>query len=167
MTIRRLVLVRHAKAADGDLDIERPLSPRGLRDADEIGHWLAGLALVPDRVVTSPARRTVQTWAHAASVLGSGVDPLTDARIYDNTAPTVLSVIHETPDAVHSLVLVGHNPSMTELVLALDDELGDPSARRELRRFPTGGVAVFDVHPIWSELVAHTATLIHFACPRA
>jgi phosphohistidine phosphatase len=54
---RRLVLIRHSKSADGPVDIDRPLSGRGVKDAREIGKWLAAADFNPERVVVSPARR--------------------------------------------------------------------------------------------------------------
>lgn len=168
MTDRQLVLIRHAKAANGEIDIERPLAPRGLSDAVEIGRWLAAHAVSPDRVFVSPSRRTVQTWAQASSVLSIGVDPHSDPRIYDNTVTALMSVLQQTPEPVQTVVLVGHNPSISELALAFDDGLGDVAARRELARgFPTSGVAIFAVRTGWAELGPQAAMLTHFGCPRA
>src|SRR3954453_9424386 len=59
---RRLVLVRHAQAAQGEVDADRTLTERGARQAAAIGAWLAQTGLIPDRVVVSPARRAQQTW---------------------------------------------------------------------------------------------------------
>ena len=89
---RRLLLIRHARAAGGPVDRERPLSAEGVRQAAALGAWLAQAGLVPDRVLVSPARRAVQTWERAGAALSSAVPPIGDARIGDNTVEALLAV---------------------------------------------------------------------------
>ena len=72
MQPRRLLLVRHAQAAAGPVDAERPLTKRGALHAAAIGSWLAQAGLVPDRVLVSPARRALQTWERANTSLVPG-----------------------------------------------------------------------------------------------
>jgi phosphohistidine phosphatase len=167
MTTRRLVLVRHAKAAEGAVDVERSLTGRGGRDAAAIGEWLARHSLVPDRVAVSPARRAGETWEHAAAVFAARSTPVVDERIYLNTVNALLSVVRGTPAKVQILAVVGHNPSMAELAGALEDDHADADARRSIDGgFPTSGVAVFMVHTPWSQLAPHAGTLTHFSAPR-
>ena len=162
----RLLLVRHAQAADAPVDRDRPVSEHGARRAAAIGSWLARSGYVPDRVLVSPALRAVQTWAAAASSSGSDVTPTVDDRIYVNTLGTVLGAIAETPQDIRTLIVVGHNPSMGELAFALDDGQGDPEAQRGLHAgFPTGAVAVFRVATAFSDLGPGGATLEGFAVP--
>lgn len=170
MAARRLVLIRHAKSAEGPIDVERPLAPRGRRDAGAIGALLAERR-VPDRVVVSPAMRARQTWEGAQSALKASVDATVnttvDDRIYDNDVDSLLAVIHDTPDQVRTLALVGHNPSLELLALELDDGAGDDTLRRALRDgFPTSAVAMFAVGVPWSALDRAGATLSDFAVPR-
>ena len=75
MTARTLVLIRHAKSDwSNDLpDDERPLAPRGRRQAPAIGPWLVEHDLVPDLAVVSIARRAQETWEAVASGLGREV----------------------------------------------------------------------------------------------
>jgi len=132
------VLVRHAEAATAAVDADRPLTAHGARRAAAIGAWLDQAGLVPDLALVSPARRAVQTWERAG-----GRRPLIDPRIYDNTVELLLAAIRDTPEDVQQLALVGHNPSISELVAVLDDGRGQPEARRAAGAgFPTGGVAV-------------------------
>ena len=166
MAARRLVLIRHAKSAEGPIDVERPLAPRGQRDAGAIGALLAD-GRVPDRVVVSPATRARQTWDGAQSVLGISIDTEIDDRIYDNDVDSLLAVIHDTPEHVRTLALVGHNPAFEMLALELDDGAGDETLRRALRDgFPTSAVALFAVGVPWSALDRGGATLGDFAVPR-
>lgn len=156
------MLIRHAKAADGDVDLERPLTEAGRRDAAAIGVLLRELAAAPDRAVVSPSRRTVQTW-EAAAIAGA---PIRDERVYDNTPEALLAVIRETPASTQTLAVVGHNPSISALAGMLDDGSGDAAAATELRRgFPAAAVAVFDVPLPFAELAAGTASLIAFRPP--
>lgn len=167
MATRTLVLIRHAKSADGSVDIERTLTGRGMRDARAIGAWLAETGIMPDRVVVSPAVRARQTWDAAAAALPDPPEPQIDDRIYDNALDALLEIVHETPEQVRTLALVGHNPSFGDFAYQLDDESGDPEPRQEvLAGFPTSAVAVFEVPGAWSELELHAATLRHCVAPR-
>ncbi|WNV76541.1 histidine phosphatase family protein [Geodermatophilus sp. DSM 44513] len=166
MPPHRLLLVRHAEAAGGPVDAERTLTPRGERHAAAIGSWLAGAGLVPDRVVLSPARRTVQTWERARAALERAAGPVVDARVYGATVEDLLGVVRETAEDVATLVVVGHNPSVGELAGLLDDGRGDLALRREVQGgFRPGQVAVFTVGTAFAELVPGTATLEDVAVP--
>jgi phosphohistidine phosphatase len=166
MEPRRLVLIRHAKAAGGAVDADRPLTEGGAEQAAAIGPWLEQAGLVPDRVLVSPARRAAQTWERASASLASAPRPSTEPRIYDNTVDALLAAIQETPDDVRTLALVGHNPSIGELAHALADGQGDPAAQHQLDRgFPTGGVAVFAVGGSFGKVGPGAATLAGFAVP--
>lgn len=166
MELRRLVLVRHAKAAAAPVDADRPLTGAGARHAAAIGAWLEQAGVVPDRVLVSPARRTVQTWEHAGGALAEAPPPVLDARIYDNTVESLLAVVQETTNDVRTLAVVGHNPSIGELAADLDDGQGDPEARDDLGNgFPTGAVAVFSIATLFADLAAGAATLDRFAVP--
>jgi phosphohistidine phosphatase len=166
MPSHRLVLVRHAKAAEGPVDAERPLTKRGNRQAAAIGAWLAQAGLVPDRVAVSSARRAAQTWAGAAAALKDSPPPTVDERIYDNTVEALLAVLRETPADVRTVAVVGHNPSIIELTHVLDDGSGDPAARRAAEEgFPTGCVAVFELTTPFDEVEPGTATLTDVAVP--
>jgi phosphohistidine phosphatase len=163
---RRLLLVRHAKAAQGPVDLDRPLTDKGARRAAAIGEWLEESGLVPDRVLVSPARRAAQTWEQAATMLKTAPTTVVDERIYDNTVEALLEAIREIPEDVRTVALVGHNPSMAEMVAVLDDGQGSPSVHQKLDAgFRTGGVAVFDLAGPFAETETHGVTLTDFAIP--
>jgi phosphohistidine phosphatase len=162
----RLLLIRHAQAADAPVDRDRPLTAHGTAAAAAIGAWLQKSGSVPDRVLVSSALRAQQTWAAAAEAFGTAPEPTVDPRIYDNTVGAVLEVIGEVTDDVGTLVVVGHNPSMGELAYSLDDGTGSASARRDLHAgFPTGAVAVFRVETSFAALGPGGATLEDLAVP--
>jgi len=165
MATRQLVLVRHAKAAAGSGDIERPLTKRGHRDSAALGRWLVEQGIRPDRVSVSSGVRAQQTWSSAAAEMESIAEPVIDDRIYDNDVDELVEIARETPDEIGTLVLVGHNPSFEQFAHDLDDGDGDEAARRELSAgYPTCGVAVFGTEGSWREL--RRARLISFAVPR-
>ena len=163
---RRLVLVRHAQAAAGSVDAERPLTERGSRHAAAIGTWLDQAGVAPDRVLVSPARRARQTWQRASARLPQHPQPVIDERILENTVAALLGAVQDTPDEVQTLAVVGHNPSIGELAADLDDGQGVPAARREVEAgFPTGGVAVFQLDAPFAAVVPGTARLQDFTVP--
>lgn len=146
--LHRLVLVRHAKS-DYPLGVEdhdRPLSLRGERDAPQIGRWLMeSLPLeIGDRscFVVSSARRAQQTWNSLASVLTgpwAEASVETDPRVYEASPSTLREVVRER-SGHDTVVVVGHNPGLLQLI----SELGAPGAVRSeaLAKFPTSAVAV-------------------------
>jgi phosphohistidine phosphatase len=159
MADRLLAVVRHAKAgeAPGRPDIDRPLTPRGRRNAADAGVWLRDEGVRLDAVVCSSARRTEQTWAEMATAL-DGPEPAFERRVYDADVPTLLAVLGELPDEVAAAALVGHNPGMHALVALLTDS--------EVERFPTCAVALLDVTDGWGDLGAGSAALRTLHLPR-
>lgn len=158
------MLVRHARAADAPVDADRPLTPLGARRAAAIGAWLADHGLSADLAVVSPARRTLQTWQHAGGSGPLAVDP----RLYDNTVEALLTAIAEVPDDVAQLVVVGHNPSVSELAALLDDGDGPAAARRQVADgFPPGGVALFTLEAPFAAIGPGTARLVAAEVPGA
>lgn len=131
---RTLVVLRHSKAANpiGVADRDRPLSDRGRRDAAAAGRLLAEAGLAPDLVLCSPALRTRQTLEELA--FDSGVVHDFDRRLYSADVETLFQVISEVPDEVRTVLLVGHNPAVHQLVHDLTG--GAPEG------FPTTALAV-------------------------
>jgi phosphohistidine phosphatase len=162
------MLLRHAKAvvADGKIrDHERPLAPRGQRDAPKIGAYLGRHRLVPDRALVSPSKRTRETWDLVAPAL-----PRTPAsfekRLYDASPNDVMDVIQETGKACPSLMVIAHNPSLHRLAVGLI-AAGDLDAREELREgLPTSGLVTIEFpFDDWGKLHAQAGRLTHFVTP--
>lgn len=168
MTTKRLILIRHAKAEQhGGDDTKRRLAPRGERDAREIGRWLWEAGIASGVAFVSPSRRTVQTWDLAVGEMTRAPRAVRDKRIYGNTVEDLLAVLNEAPPQARTLLLVGHNPSIEALATALNDGSGDKKAAKELAsKYPTSGIAVFEVAGPWSALAPGGASLTSFTAPR-
>ncbi|MEV6651712.1 histidine phosphatase family protein [Streptomyces sp. NPDC051219] len=163
----RLIVVRHAKAARPDVpDVERPLAPRGRRDAPAVGRWLRDHACAPDMVFCSPSRRTRETWELALPHLGTAPQVVYDARVYHGDGDDLLEVVREAPQSCRTVLLVGHRPAVQELVLELAREEDNPHLGAVRDKFPTAGVAVLKAPGTWAGLAPGRATLAHFAAPR-
>jgi phosphohistidine phosphatase len=159
MDDRRLVIVRHAKSAwpDGVPDPQRPLNRRGRRDAPAVGRWLRERVGPLDAVVCSPATRARQTWELIAGELDAPPAPDLDERVYAATADTLLAVVRGIPETAGSVLLVGHNPGVADLLAALTGEK---------LKVKTSMVAVLGLACSWADAAPGMARLVAHATPR-
>jgi phosphohistidine phosphatase len=167
--MRRLMLLRHAKterAEPGERDRDRKLMKRGRADAPMIGTFMAHHGLVPDLALVSPATRAQETWALVAACFPKASRMVNDDRIYNANPEKLIAVIGEARKA-HTLIVVGHNPSLHELAVQLIAS-GDVEAREQLNeKLPTAGLVVIDLpFDDWSLLHAHAGRLERFVSPR-
>jgi phosphohistidine phosphatase len=168
---RRLVLLRHAKSAwpEGVPDHERPLAPRGRRDAPAAGDWLRKSDHVPDRVLCSTAKRTRETWQLAEEKLGAHPQTIFEDRVYGASVAEVLDLARQTPAGVRTLLIVGHDPAMRGLTLELASEQPHDSEAAALGRvrakYPTAAIAVLSFLGHWAELSIGHAQLAEFVTP--
>ncbi|MFH8938848.1 SixA phosphatase family protein [Streptomyces griseosporeus] len=167
--LRRLVVLRHAKSARPEdvEDHERPLARRGRRDAPAAGRALAAADRLPDLAVCSTAVRARRTWELASAEWGTPPPVRYDPRLYGADAPTLLDVARETPPETGTLLLVGHNPGLADLVLALAGHALDDTLDRVRAKFPTSAIAVLTWYgPTWSTLHPGAALLTAVEVPR-
>jgi phosphohistidine phosphatase len=158
--------MRHAEAADGPVDVRRPLTEHGEEQAAAIGTWLQGSGWVPDGVLVSPAWRAAQTWQVAAASLAPSPRPTVDTRIHDNTVDAVLAAVRGASEDVRTLLVVGHAPSIAGLVDVLDDGQAGPAARGAVEAgFPAGAVAVLALSRPFGVLVPGAGTLVDAMVP--
>jgi phosphohistidine phosphatase len=172
--MRRLMLLRHAKTetdAPSGRDQDRRLDERGLRDAAEMGGWISRNPPFPDCVLVSPAVRTQQTWDIAWAAM-KGVVPPPQVELvpelYGADPAQLLSAIRmaSVSDPAR-LLLIGHNPGMHELALALAGS-GDAAARKALSdNLPTSGIAVLDFATRdWDDVAFRRGKLVLFVSPK-
>ena len=116
-----LVLLRHGKSdwSGGEPDHLRPLARRGQRQVPEAGRWLADNVGVIDLAIVSPAERTRETWRLAAAELDVPPPVREDGRVYAASARSLVGVLREVPEEMATVVLVGHNPGIEDLVASL------------------------------------------------
>ncbi|MGU3497287.1 SixA phosphatase family protein [Mycobacterium sp. C31M] len=163
--MKTLLLLRHAKSdyPSGVGDHERPLAPRGVREAALAGDWLRASAPAVDAVLCSTATRTRQTLER------SGIDaPVRFVeRIYDSTPGIVLAEVNGVDDAVETLLVIGHEPVMSGLTLGLAGPGSDPAAVAEVEsKYPTSAMAMLTVPGSWRDLQLGAAQLAAFHIPR-
>jgi phosphohistidine phosphatase len=116
--------MRHAKsdwAADFESDHDRPLNPRGVEAAGQMGRLLTDLGQVPDMVISSTALRARSTAQLAARSGGWGIDDTLEPGFYGTGPDTVLEIVRRVDDA-ERLLIVGHQPTWGMIVRALTDE---------------------------------------------
>lgn len=159
-TPRRLVVMRHARAEHtADSDMSRVLTPEGRADAAEAGRWLAAQDVTPDHALVSSAERTRQTWEAMRTAAGWQLSAEPDSGLYSAGPESALDVVRLVPPETSTLVVVGHNPTMSMLVQLLDDGEGDPAVLVELAGgFPTCALTVLTVGVEWAALSEAGAT---------
>lgn len=161
--LRTLLLLRHAKSdyPDGVADHDRPLAPRGIREAGLAGDWLRANVTTVDAVLCSTSTRTRQTLART----GINAPTRYAERLYGAAPGTVIEEINTVGDEVKTLLVVGHEPTMSGLALVLAGADGTV-AERIAAKFPTSAIAVLAVPCGWEDLEPGAAALVGFEVPR-
>ena len=158
--------MRHAKSdyPNGVADHDRPLAPRGIREAGLAGEWLRAHVPAVDLVQCSSATRTRQTLERtdvAAPVAYS-------ERLYGATPGTLIAEINQVTDEIATLLVIGHEPTMSQVALGLaDPDRSDRAAADQISiKYPTSAIAVLRVPGSWSALELGGAELTSFHVPR-
>jgi phosphohistidine phosphatase len=161
-----LVLMRHAKSAypPGVADHDRPLAPRGVREAGLAGEWLRANVPTIDSVLCSTATRARQTLA------GTGIDAPVRyvGRLYGADPETMIDEITQVAETISTLLVVGHEPTMSAVAIGLAGADGTEieALERISTKFPTSGIAVLQVDGRWEHLGPGGAALIGFQVSR-
>jgi phosphohistidine phosphatase len=163
---RSLVLLRHAKSAypNGVPDHERPLAERGIREAALAGDWLRANLPAIDAVLCSTATRARETLER------TGIDaPVRYVdRLYGATAGAEIELINQVPDDVRTLLVVGHEPTTSEvaIILARADGTDSAALERISEKYPTSSIAVLRIDGGWAQVEPGNAALVDFHVPR-
>ncbi len=160
--MKTLLIMRHAKSSWNypELsDYDRPLNARGKRDAPRMGQHLRQEGLIPDRILTSSAKRARKTASKVAKSCGyTGKVKKLDA-LYDTVPGVYFEVLQALPDKYQRVMVFGHNPTMEQLVNYLT---------AEIERMPTAALAHIEL-PIqhWKTLNLYTkGTLVNLWTPK-
>ncbi len=122
---RRLIVMRHAKSswADGSMsDHERPLNERGRREAPEVANKLVELEWFPEVILSSDAKRTLETWKHMKPVFkDADCSPIRHklAELYHAGMDEVVDALTDVIDDIECVLLLGHNPGWEDVVAYL------------------------------------------------
>lgn len=167
-----LYVFRHAKSSWADTalkDFDRPLANRGLKAAARMGLVMRDTKVKPDFILCSTSRRTRETLGLVLPFLEGEARILLEDSIYEaRNENEMIERLRRLPNGTKRAMLIGHNPIMQDLTLALTKSATDPdrlTAARE--KFPTAGLAVLDLGDLpWPALGPDTAILKDFIAPR-
>jgi phosphohistidine phosphatase len=160
---KQLLLVRHAKSDWNDRkqsDFERPLNPRGEKNAPEMAKRLLEKDIIPQQIVSSPALRALTTARLFAGELGlRKSEIIKEPEIYEALTSTLMNVINNLDNKYSFTALFGHNPGITSLVsnLCNEDLYNIPTCGMVLIRFP------FDD---WNMVSAGTGEMVLYDFPK-
>ncbi len=162
-----MYLLRHAKSSWKDerlADHDRPLAGRGRRAAKAIGRHLREQEVEPELVLCSTARRARETLEGVAASFGPGAIRI-EPGLYGAGPAELLARLHGIAPPIASVMVIGHNPALEQLVLLLARR---GSTVQELEaKFPTGALATLAFRGSgWAALDHGTAELIEFIRPR-
>ena len=159
--------MRHAKSdwpTGPSSDFERPLTDRGNKDASRIGDWMQEHDWMPDQIICSPAARVKQTVDHLCQQIR--IDTRTvkyDKRIYEAGQNDLLNMLKKTNSLTAQLLMVGHNPSFSDLLNFLCPDTTHPTVDRSM---PSAALAVIALKAPWSALDQSSGELISLIQPR-
>jgi len=160
--MKQLTLIRHAKSDWSDatrLDFDRPLNARGKKAASIMGQRMAKTELIPDLMISSPAKRAYKTAKLIAHEIGIAKKAIIyQPEIYEATIQTLTKTIAGFPDAEH-IALIGHNSSLTDLAEWLSSKA--PAW------LPTCAVISFRLEiTTWTEICAECGTITQYDYPK-
>lgn len=160
--MKTLILVRHAKSSwkDAGPDHDRPLNKRGTRDAPEMGRRMAKRGVTPELIITSTAARAVATAQAIAEAVGYPRERIVENdRLYGAGPLDWVEIIRGVTDRVRRTMVVGHNPTITEVANRL---MGSP-----VDNIPTCGVVTLEYGvDCWKDIVGLRPATSHVDYPK-
>ena len=154
---KHIYLLRHAKSSWKDLtipDFDRPLNKRGKRDAPKMGKLLGKMGVSPDLIISSPAKRTKETISIISKEIHFREKIFYNENIYDSSADELLNIIKAFDEKFNRVLLVGHNPSLTDLVNYLSKD--------KIDNIPTCGIVGLTFNCSWQNLSDNCCDTIFF-----
>ena len=150
--MKKLILMRHAKSCWNQPwqdDHDRPLAERGLRDAPIMALRLTNRDIHPDLLLSSSANRAIQTSEFIAQALSLPPEKIeVNKNLYHASPEHLLKCIRKQKNSIQTLILVGHNPGLTELTNLLGVRLDN---------LPTSGQIAFELYSdYWTEFSKET-----------
>lgn len=166
--MKLLTLLRHAKSdwsTEGESDFDRPLKDRGRRDAPQMGDYFARLDMVPDLIVSSPAKRARQTAELFAVAAGYRREIHWADSAYMASSGELMSIVRDLPDSAAHVLLIGHNPGLEHLAAQLIG--ADAYGMAVGIRLPTSAAAHIALAvDVWREAQTNTGQLQWLVNPK-
>lgn len=169
--MKTLGLFRHAKSDWHDpraRDFDRPLNARGQAGAALMGRHVRDHGVAWERMLASPAIRCAETVELACQAAGRPVAAIWDRRIYLASGVTLADVLREQDGDPASILMVGHNPGLEDLIFDLVPDDGTSPLRDVVEiKFPTASFAVLELAiDRWADLSDGCGKLVHLIRPR-
>ncbi|CAH0497098.1 histidine phosphatase family protein [Novosphingobium sp. CECT 9465] len=169
--MKTLALFRHAKSDWSDArarDFDRPLNERGQRGARAMGGWIKATGRQFDRMIASPAVRAAETVEEASKAWGCTFKVEWDRRIYLASSATLIDVLKELEGEPDSVLMVGHNPGLEDLIFDLVPDDGSSPLRDVVeQKFPTATFAVIELDASrWADVTEGCGRLVELKRPR-
>jgi phosphohistidine phosphatase len=159
--MKTLFLLRHAKSSWSDAsltDFERPLNERGKKAAPRIGKYMRRHKLKPQLILCSPAKRARETVALVSAAASLTAELRYDERIYEASLTTLRAVVSQLDESAKTVLLVGHNPGLEELLESLTGEV---------QRLPTAALAHITLHiERWLDVREQSGELTRLVKPK-
>ena len=168
--MKRLAILRHAKSSWADAgmdDFDRPLNDRGRKAAGRIGEELKARKLRFDLVLASSAARVRETIAGVGEEYEFGSDVRFDDELYGASAEMLFAVVRALPEKMISVLIVGHNPGLEQVVAALTRNDAAGLRARIAKKFPTAALAVIELDVgQWERVSPGCGEIVELILPR-
>jgi phosphohistidine phosphatase len=159
--MKNLILLRHAKSSWKDTsldDFDRPLSNRGRKDAPKVAQSLKQKGIQIDLIISSSAKRTKETANIFADILNYNSEIIFDSRLYEASEGHILLVINQLDNRFENVLLVCHNPGITNLVNYLSDSF--------IENIPTSGIVGLLTEHFWREVNEKSCSCLFYDYPK-
>ncbi|MFZ1279419.1 MAG: histidine phosphatase family protein [Ignavibacteriaceae bacterium] len=157
--MKTLILLRHAKSSWDFPDLsdqDRPLNNRGKKDAPLIAEVLKKKNIKMDLIISSTSKRTMETAKVFANTLNLKI--IEDRNLYLASEPEIIRIVKKIDDCYDSVILVGHNPGMTNLINLVSNTGID--------NLPTTGIIGIPVKNTWNNFGSEKCEILFFEFPK-
>ncbi len=168
--MKSLTVLRHAKSSWDDLSLEdfnRPLNDSGWKAARRMGRELKKRDVKFDLIIASPAARVRETIDGLTQKLRLNVEIRFEPGMYAASEGMLLKIVRDIRESAHAPLLVGHNPGLQQLLLALTNEESDDLRSRVEKKFPTAALATVELPAHrWTEVKPATGKITELILPK-
>jgi phosphohistidine phosphatase len=159
--MKKLILLRHAKSSWKDTsldDFDRPLNRRGKKGAPIMADKLSMRKIKIDLIISSPAKRTTETAKIFANILGYQSEIIFNDKLYEASYNEILEVINLIDDKYQNVLLVCHNPGITDLANYISNYF--------IENISTSGIVGLSTNNSWKNINENGSTLLFYDYPK-